>query len=319
MRILVFLVSVFLFILVIAGCHTTDHSITEYPIIDREEKIPVDIIKRNPETDPNPPILHSSEFTQPIPLPYPVNTAGAEDSPFILPDGNKLYFFFTPDVRVPPEKSILDQVSGVWVTQKTEGGWGTPQRVWLQEPNVLALDGAVSIQGQEMWFATAREGYTGVNMFTAEWVDERWTRWEYVGDYLIKTVRIGEVHIHQDDLYFHTNRPDGKGNDDIWVITRDGNNWSGLRNIEVVNTPESDSRPFITSDGSQLWFTRTYMGTPAVYRSVTQNGEWQAAELIISQFAGEPTLDDEGNLYFIHHYYENGIMIEADIYVAYKK
>jgi hypothetical protein len=319
MKIPFFLVSVFLLVFVITGCQTTDHSITEYPIIDREERIPVDIAKRDPESDSYPPILHSNEFNQPIPLPFPVNTAGAEDSPFILPDGNTLYFFFTPNVSVPPEKSILDQVSGVWVTQKMEGGWDTPQRVWLQEPNVLALDGAVSIQGQEMWFATAREGYTGVNMFTAEWVDERWTRWEYVGDYLMKTVGIGEVHIHQDDLYFHANRPDGKGNDDIWVITRDGNNWSGLRNIEAVNTPESDSRPFITSDGSHLWFTRTYMGTPAVYRSVKQNGEWQSAELIISQFAGEPTLDDAGNLYFIHHYYENGIMIEADIYVAYKK
>ena len=41
--------------------------------------------------------------------------------------------------------------------------------------------------------------------------------------------------------------------------------------------------------------------------------------LIVSQFAGEPTLDDAGNLYFVHHYFEHGQMIEADIYVAYKK
>ncbi|HOK38716.1 MAG TPA: hypothetical protein P5538_03695 [Bacteroidales bacterium] len=49
------------------------------------------------------------------------------------------------------------------------------------------------------------------------------------------------------------------------------------------------------------------------------NDQWQEPELIVSQFAGEPTLDDAGNLYFVHHYFENNIMIEADIYVAFKK
>ena len=319
MKIPIFVISVLLFALVIAGCQSKDHSITEYPIIEREDKIPADITKRDPEIRPYPPILHSSEFNQPIPLPYPVNTAGAEDSPFILPDGNTLYFFFTPDVRIPPEKSFLDQVSGVWVTQKTNGGWDSPQRVWLQGPGVLALDGAVSIQNHEMWFASAREGYVGVNIFTAEWIDEKWTYWKYVGDYLMTTIGIGEVHLHGNDLYFHANRPDGKGSDDIWVITRDGDQWVNLKNIEAVNTQESDSRPFVSSDGSQLWFTRTYQGTPAIFRSVQQNGDWQEAELIVSQFAGEPTLDEAGNLFFTHHYYENGVMIEADIYVAYKK
>lgn len=43
------------------------------------------------------------------------------------------------------------------------------------------------------------------------------------------------------------------------------------------------------------------------------------SELIVSQFAGEPTLDKDGNIYFVYHYYRDSEMIEADIYVAYKK
>jgi len=77
-----------------------------------------------------------------------------------------------------------------------------------------------------------------------------------------------------------------------------------------------DGFPFVSSDGNELWFTRTWSGTPAVYRSLKSGGIWQAPELIIHQFAGEPTLDDDGNLYFVHHYYEDGVMIEADIYLA---
>ena len=317
-------------VLVISGCNLISKPVPTYPDVDREDRIPDDIMKRVPETDPYPPILHSVDFEEPVPLPYPVNTAGAEDSAFILPDGKTLYFFFTPDVRVPPEQQVLDEVSGVWVTHLTETGWSKPTRVWLQEPGKLALDGAVCIQDDEMWFASAREGYTGVNMFTARYLSGKWIDWQYVGDRLMKDIQIGEVHIHGDDLYFHSSRPGGHGSYDIWLTTRSYNEgleieWSDPANIHAVNTEEAESLPFVTSDGNELWFTRTHMGTPAIFRSIKSNDGWGAPELIVSQFAGEPTLDDAGNLYFTHHFYEfdeelgKNVMIEADIYVARRK
>ncbi len=170
-----------------------------------------------------------------------------------------------------------------------------------------------------MWFASAREGFVGVNMFTAEYIDNRWTNWRYVGDRLMKEIQIGEVHLYKDSLYFHSGRTGGKGSMDIWVTVKNGDLWSDPMNIEAVNSAESEGQPFISSDGNQLWFTRTYQGTPAIFRSVKNSGSWSEPELILSQFAGEPTLDDVGNLYFVHHFYENGVMIEADIYVCYKK
>lgn len=130
--------------------------------------IPADAVKMTPETDMYPPILYSDEFEVPIPMPGPINTRGAEDSPFMMPDGNTFYVFFTPDVRVPAERQLLDNVTGIYFSHKVGGQWTEP-------------------------------------------------------------------------------------------------------------------------------------------------------ELIVSQFAGEPKLDNEGNLYFTHHFYENGTMLEADIYVAYRK
>ena len=64
----------------------------------------------------------------------PVNTAGAEDSPFVTPDGQTLYFFFTPDVRVPAEQQLFDGVTGIWVTHRVDGGWTEPERVLLADP-----------------------------------------------------------------------------------------------------------------------------------------------------------------------------------------
>jgi hypothetical protein len=302
-----------------SGGNAKDNSILAYPKTERQDKIPSDISKRSPKTDQYPPILHSSEYEQPVPLPGPVNTAGAEDSPFILPDGKTLYFFFTPDVRVPPQKQLLDNVTGVWVSHRHQDTWSKPERVWLQEPGKLSLDGAVCIQGNEMWFASAREGFTGVNMFTAELINGKWVNWRYAGDRLMKEIQIGEVHLYGNDLYFHSGREGGKGGYDIWVTTRHGDSWSDPVNIEAVNTSAMDGYPFISPDGNELWLTRTYYGTPAIFRSKKTNGAWSKPELILSQFAGEATLDKAGNLYFVHHYFENGVMIEADIYVANKK
>jgi len=304
---------------IFSGCDDKSNPVSTYPDVVRHNKLPADILKRGPETDPYPPILHSADFQNPIPLPPSINTSGAEDSPFVLPDGNTLYFFFTPDVRVPAEKQLLDDVTGVWVSHKSTGAWNEAERVWLQQPGKLALDGAVCVQDEEMWFASAREGFTGVNMFTARWTDGKWGNWQYAGDRLMKELQIGEVHIHGNDLVFHSDRPGGKGGLDIWVTTRNGTSWSDPINIDAVNSDGMDGFPFISSDGNELWLTRTLNGTPAILRSKKSDVGWLAPELIVSQFAGEPTLDDAGNLYFVHHYYENGAMIEADLYVAHKK
>uniref|UniRef100_A0A7V1EI74 Exo-alpha-sialidase n=1 Tax=candidate division WOR-3 bacterium TaxID=2052148 RepID=A0A7V1EI74_UNCW3 len=273
-----------------------------YPDIDRHSKLPPDIVKRTPETDLYPPILHSDAYEPPVPLGPGVNTSGAEDSPFILPDGKTLYFVFTPDVRVPVEKQLLDSVTGVWISYKIDNTWTDAERVWLQSPGKLSLDGAVAIQDTEMWFASAREGYTGVNMFIAYFVDGKWANWTYCGDRLMKEIKIGEVHIHGDDLYFHSACPGTHGGYDIWLTTRSGNNWSDPINIAAVNTPETDGWPYISSDGKELWFTRFYQGSPAIFRSVKTGNEWGPPELILSQFAGEPSLDDAGNIYFVHHF-----------------
>ncbi|MGC9358237.1 MAG: hypothetical protein ACP5GX_10225 [Anaerolineae bacterium] len=248
-----------------------------------------------------------------------MNTPGLEDSPFILPDGKTLYFFFTPEAQTSPEEQLLDQVTGIWVAQKHDKGWGNIERVWLHEPGEVALEGAVCVQGDEMWFASARAGYQGVNIFTAERVQGTWRNWQYAGDRLMKEIQIGEVHLQGDDLFFHSERPGGQGGLDIWVTSRTGDTWTNPIPIEAVNTPAMEGFPFVSSDGDELWFTRTYNGTPAIFLSTNQDGIWSAPELVVSQFAGEPTLDAAGNLYFVHHFYENGVMIEADIYVAYRK
>lgn len=285
--------------------------------VDRHEAIPSDVAKVTPEEDPTPPILHSDEFQEPIPLPG-ISTAGAEDAPFIPASGEELYFYFAADVREPAETQIQDPVNGIWVSKRSGDAWEEPTLVWLQQPGTLSLNGCPFVDGDEMYFCSAREGYSGLNWFRAERVDGEWTNWQIrVFD---PALRVGELHIQGNQLFFDSDREGGQGLTDIWMATsEDGGAFADPVNIEVVNSPEYDSRPYVSPDGNELWVTRWVDGSPSLFRSMKVEGEWQEAELMVSRFAGEATLDADGNLYFVHHFFINGTMREADIYVAYRK
>lgn len=290
-------------------------------IFERESKIPSDAIKVTPETDNYPPILYSDEWEEPVPVDYPISSKGAEDSAFITPDGNTLYFFFTPDVDVPPEKQLIDGVTGIYMSHKTSNGWSEPERVILNDD--LSLDGCEFVQGNTMWFCSVRVGnLREIDIWTAEFENGKYINWQNAGEELNIEKGLGELHISADgnEIYYHNDMKEGKGGMDIWVIKKENGKWSDPENVEVVNSDQTDGWPFLSQDGNELWFTRTYLGTPAIYRSIKgENSEWEEPELILSQFAGEASLDNEGNLYFTHHFFEYGEMIEADIYVAYKK
>ncbi len=205
--------------------------------LSRIDALPHDAVKITPDTDSHSPILHSDEFHTSEPVSGGVKTAGAEDSAFVTPDGTTMYFFFPPDVRVPPEQQIIDGVTGIYVSHVEDGTWSEAERVVLQDPDKLALDGAPFVLAKKCG-----------------------------------------LHPH-----------------------------------------ETEGWPFISEGGRELWFTRTHLGTPAVFRAFPGPTGWEEPELIVSQFAAEPTLDRRGNLYFVHHYFRNGQMLEADIYVSRRK
>jgi hypothetical protein len=288
----------------------------------RAEAIPANAVKVKPAEDAFPPQLHSDAYKEPVPLGDATNTAGAEDSAFVMPDGKTLYLFFTPDVRVPPEKQLLDGVTGIYVSHQRGGRWEPASRVVLEDEGELALDGCECVQGDTLWFCSARKGnYRGVDVWTARFRKGRWTEWRNAGRKLNVDYEVGELHVTADgnEMYFHSARAGGAGGVDIWVTRRIKGEWQQPENVRAVNTPETEGWPFVSQDGRELWFTRTYRGSPAIYRSRKVGGQWGRPELILSQFAGEPTLDNAGNVYFTHHFFKDGKMIEADIYVAYRK
>ena len=317
--VVVVLVVVVLLIAAVLGSMNEE---TEVPL--RSDTIPDDVAKGTPATDLFKPVLHLDDWEDPIPMPGPVNTAGAEDSPFITSDGNRFFFFFTPDVRVPAEKQLLDKVTGIWWSQKVEGVWTEPERIILNDD--VALDGAEFVLGDTMWFASIRAGnYGEIDIFTAQYEDGEWGDVENAGQQLNVDYDIGEFHITDDGntMYFHTGNLDYGENMDIWTTTRSGTTWSQPVKAPGMNTDSTEGYPYVTPDGSELWYTGTsklgYTG-PAIFRCLKNGSSWDPGVEVLSNFAGECTMDSDGNLYFVHHYFSaNLTMLEADIYVAYHK
>jgi hypothetical protein len=292
---------------------------------DRLAAIPSTAVKMTPSTDSFAPIVHSTQWRQPVPMPGPINTAGAEDSPFITQNGGWFFFFFTPDVSVPVEKQLIDGVTGIWWTQKVGDNWTSPEKIDLSDD--VSLEGAQCVVGTTMWFASVRAGNLGeIDVYSAECKKGKWTDVENLGEQLNVEYDIGEFHLMADmsTLYFHTGKYDVGESMDMWVTHKIGTSWDTPAPLTELNTAANEGFPYVTPDESELWFTSYsklgYTG-PAIFRSIKQaNGSWGAPEEIISNFAGEPTMDSAGNVYFVHHFYPaSGGMIEADIYVAYKQ
>lgn len=292
----------------------------------REDAIPDDAVKVTPDTDVFPPVVHDPAWSDPAPMAGPVNTAGAEDSPFIAPDGSMFLFWFTPDVSIPAEQQVNDGVTGIWYAPPAALGWSEPTFVELSGGN--SLEGCPTLLGEELWFCSIRAGNYGEHDV---WLADRagdgvWTDWRNAGERLNGELDIGEWHVTADaeTIYFGWTHDGGHGGSDIWMSRLDGGEWADPVNVGPgVNSAGEESRPFVTPDGAELWFTGTsrlgYHG-PAVFRSLRDGRGWGPAEEVVSRYAAEPCLDAAGNIYFAHHFMDvDQEMIEADIYVCYRR
>jgi hypothetical protein len=292
----------------------------------REALIPADIVKLTPENDPAPPQLNpelAGIWHDPVPLDGPVNSAGAEDSAFITPDGNTLYFWFTPDPAQDVHAQAADPMTGIYWSHKVEGRWSAPQRLYLGYYDQVAMDGAHTIWNDQLWFASVREGnFKDIDYWIAHWSDGRWGNWGNAGELLNVDYQIGELHISADgnELFFDSQRPGGLGGKDIWVTRRTPAGWSSPEPILAVNTEMTEGWPYLTPDGGELWFTRATPG-PEIYRSLRVGDGWGPPQLVLSSLAGESSLDAAGNLYFTHHRWDDvhQRVSEADIYVCYRR
>lgn len=202
-----------------------------------------------------------------------INTPSSEYTPFITPDEKYLFFQSNREPSAGPEGD-----ADIWYSKNSAKNRGVDEPVFDLAANVGLPVSSVSLDGQpslrklpngehEMYFASFasanRQGPQLTNIYYTAWRGGKW----------LEPVSVAEINTDYHDrmpsisedgrfLFFSSDRPGGKGGDDIWVseLNTATNKWGPPVNVASINTAASEITPSIHSDGTTLYFSSNRAG-----------------------------------------------------------
>lgn len=232
----------------------------------------------------------------------PINSAANEEAPFVTPD--EKYLFFQSD----RQSSQGNDNNDLWFGRNPAKKPGISP-VTFQKPENVGLpvnsdefDGQPALrvlanQEIEMVFAsTAAQGRSGpglTNLYYSIWRNGKW----------LEPVPIAELNTDYHDrmpalstdgrfLFFSSDRPGGKGGDDIWVSERDPatGEWREPQNLTAINSEASEITPALNAEGTALFFASDVAGGMGGYDLYTADaiikiGDVKAGALQVSEAA----------------------------------
>ncbi len=168
-------------------------------------------------------------------------------NPVISGDGNLFIYL----VDYPSDKKIM-------TSTREKEGWSRPRNI-NQELGMVGETYPVSLSydGKELYLA--HYFYSHSDIYVSTFDGKRWSEAVPLGPNI--NGRTSETHasISRDGntLYFTSDKRGGEGSYDIYVSKRDEKGrWGPATNLgPVVNTPFEERTPFISSDGSFLFFS----------------------------------------------------------------
>jgi len=231
-----------------------------------------------------------AQWTPPEFVGPPISTAYIDVEPWINPSGDQLYFTstrpFGPANSLPGLSTYVDVLGritllttdklgqsllgglgedDIWVSDFIDGAWSEPRNLndvnGAPPVNTSFFDHCLSVSadGNEAFWTSTRPGGFGNNdIWTSRRINGSWTPAQNLGP----TVNgPGSEHhsIPTPDgtaLYITSDRADGFGADDIYIIARDSHGrWGRLANAgQPVNGPGNDRCASWTPDGEIFLF-----------------------------------------------------------------
>lgn len=183
------------------------------------------------------------------------------------------------------ESGINQVIRGEYFGQTPPGDSASLFAPGIISTGMNERDFAISPDGNEIFFCREAGNFRYVTIFYSRRSDDVWSApevFEFCSNPAYKYI---EPHISPDGskLYFISTMPAdsaSQGNEDIWVCTKTGGNWSEPRNLGApVNTASKEFFPSVTIDGT-IYFTHldTAFNEEFIYRSKLVNGAYQEPE-----------------------------------------
>jgi Tol biopolymer transport system component len=176
--------------------------------------------------------------------------------PFVSPDGSKIFFNSLEPVGQSDSK---DENSSIFVSEKTDSGWNRGRPI---DPGIVSNGTesfvSVSSNGNLYFGARYKDGLGGSDIYMCEFQSNGYGKAVNLG--LAINSEHNEFHafIAPDEsfLLFDARRPDGSGENDLYVSFRSANGQWGVASSlgKAINTEYSESRPYVSPDGRYLFF-----------------------------------------------------------------
>jgi Tol biopolymer transport system component len=179
-----------------------------------------------------------------------------EGEPFITRDGTTLYFMAV----LPPSHEAPWHADQYFVIREGDG-WGTPVKLDTVI-NSVASEWHISITDNSiMYFASERELGTSAlhgDIYRAEFVTGKWTNRVKLPYPINTNFNDSDPLIAPDEsfLIFHSDRPGGYGEHDLYISFNREGKWSDPQNLGAkINSPGWEMAPSLTPDGQYLLYT----------------------------------------------------------------
>ncbi|GAB4296769.1 MAG: hypothetical protein Kow0068_21140 [Marinilabiliales bacterium] len=212
-----------------------------------------------------------------------INTQYDEHTPLINSDENMLVFTSrrpgsTGNLKTDDGKYFED----IYISYKKDGKWMSPKKIH-DNINTEKHDAtaALSSDGSELYIYRDDFGVGNLYVSYSENQDE-WTIPEKLGSNINSNFNETSASITADKntLYFVSDRKEGKGGLDIYVVKRLPNGrWAMAQNIgSPVNTEYDEEGVFIHPDGTSLFFSSNGKGSMGgydlFYSELNDDGTW---------------------------------------------
>jgi len=219
-----------------------------------------------------------------------INSAYPDYAPVLFANGNKLYFTSRrkgsySEFKDPNNEYFED----IYLSEKINDTWQTP--INIGSPiNTKTHDASVAMSNNDNVFYIYRTNSSligGDILKSTKLANGEWSEPQVFESTInTKTSSESSISIHPDGtkIYFSSNREGGYGGKDIYCVKRLPNGeWSLPSNLGgMINTAEDEDGPFISSDGTTLYFSskgHENMGGYDLFRSYfLDNEQWSEPE-----------------------------------------
>lgn len=171
----------------------------------------------------------------------------------------------------------------IYIARKNGDAWGYPQNI--TEINSISHDAAISVSPDGSLLFLYKDEGSG-DIYTSEYGSDG--KWSVPKPFKEVNSKHRENHIcsnfDETMMFFSSDRPGGKGKEDIYMIKKEGSGWSKPELLpENINTEMDEDGPFMAHDGKTLYFSsrgHKGMGGYDIFKSVydEENNTWSEPE-----------------------------------------